>query len=233
MKARPLLRSGRRILESTRSNRSKVKILERFGLLTAATAGAFFALAVGVRAEVLEGSDPWCFYVRSCASPRSSSDASRKAASARAEAAVYEEFLLYEAGENLKLPEGLGRLRSRLAEVAARSFSAGTVVGCEVLRLEFLADGRARCTVKIPKENLKRVSGLDFRNRPESLIGFCGKNPALRYEVAAILGKEKNEMLFGGRLGEEESSKTCRKPGSCRKASSAWKRCVRLRTRIC
>ncbi len=179
-----------------------MKIFERFGLFTATVAGAFFALAAGVRAEFLEGADPGCFYVRSCASPRSSSDASRRAASARAETAVYEEFLLYAAGENLKLPEGLGRLRSRLAEVAARSFAAGTIVGCEVVGREFLADGRARCTVKIPKENLKRVSGLDFRARPESLLDFCGKNPALRYEVAAILGKEKDEMLFGGRLGE-------------------------------
>lgn len=176
-----------------------MKIFKRFKLFTAATAGTLFALAVAARAEFTEGDDPRCFYVRCCAAPRSSSDVSRKAASARAEAAAYEEFLRYATGENLKLPEALEHLRSRLAEVAVQKFAAGTIIGREVIKRETLADGSVRCTVKIPKENLKRITGLDFRSHPERVLDFCRTSPTLKYETAAILGKENAEMLFGNR----------------------------------
>lgn len=179
-----------------------MKIFKRFKLFTAATAGALFALAGVARAEFAEGEDPGCFYVRSCAVPRSASEVSRKAASARAETAAYEEFLLYATSEKLKLPETFGNLRPRLAMLIARNFAAGTIVGSEVVERKILADGRVCCTVKIPKGNLNRVSGLDFRSRPERVLDFCGTNSALKYEAAAILGKEEAEMLFGKRAYE-------------------------------
>ena len=184
----------RKKIFTTKLNRLKLKTFSRVAVCVA---GTFSVLCNTANGEFIEGESPDYFYIRAFAPLTYRDSISEEAAFARAELEAYEEFVRHAISARMCLPESLESLRPQIENGFITTSWDSNISGARVLKSSVLKDKRVSCTVQIPKKALRNFPSMDFRDCPLKLLGFCGEDPFLHYEILARLGKADSRCLFG------------------------------------